>query len=172
MKPRPPSHKNEVTDRQPVPSYHNKEKFWFKECSQELREMSEMWWFFTCWRFPVFSEKSTSLRLAISMDTLLVYVIRRNKFLSSLGNQGPICCKQEEYMLVKVHMQPPRRSVFLWWFFLLASQDPVHPSWLGEDSCTISLDNSPGIQVKATPHKKTVFKGKIEHLCECKDNAS
>ena len=59
-----------------------------------------MWRFCTC-RFPSVQQKSTSARLAISMDMLPVYVIRRNKFFfSSLGNQRPTCCKWEQYMLV------------------------------------------------------------------------
>ena len=38
--------------------------------------------------------------LATSMNTLLPYVIKGNKFLSSLGNQRSLCYKQELYMLV------------------------------------------------------------------------
>ena len=44
-------------------------------------------------------ERSINASLATSMDTFLAYVIKRNKFLSSLGNQT-MCYKGEQYMLV------------------------------------------------------------------------
>ena len=45
-------------------------------------------------------QRNISASLATSIDTLQAYVIKRNKFLSSLGNQRPICCKQELYILM------------------------------------------------------------------------
>ena len=45
-------------------------------------------------------QRNISTSLDTIMDPLQAYAIRRNKFLSSLGNQRPICYKQELYMLV------------------------------------------------------------------------
>ena len=45
-------------------------------------------------------QRNISASLATSIDTLQAYVIKRNKLLSSLGNQKPMCYKQEIYMFV------------------------------------------------------------------------
>ena len=45
-------------------------------------------------------QRYISANPATSMDTLWAYVIKRNKFLSGLGNQMPICYKWEQYMLL------------------------------------------------------------------------
>ena len=99
VKPRPPSNKNDVSDRQPVPSYHNKKIFDSKhvyknkercqKCGDSLHAEG-----FQC------PAKNTSVSLVTSMDILLVYVTRRNKLLPSQGNLRPICYKQEQYMPV------------------------------------------------------------------------
>ena len=45
-------------------------------------------------------QRSINASLTTSMDTIPADVIKRNKFLSSLGTQRPICYKWEQYMLV------------------------------------------------------------------------
>ena len=46
-------------------------------------------------------QRSFNASLVISMDTLQAYVIKKNMFHSSQGNQRLICCKWEQYMLDK-----------------------------------------------------------------------
>ena len=94
VKPRPPSHKNDACGKQPIPLYHNKKSFDSKNVYKNKKKCQK-------WGDSLHVEgfqhptKSTSTRLAISIDTLLVYVSRRNQFLSSLGNQRPMCCMGE-----------------------------------------------------------------------------
>ena len=45
--------------------------------------MSKVWRFSTCRMFPVSSEKSISESLVTSLDILLIYVTKRNKFSSN-----------------------------------------------------------------------------------------
>ena len=101
VKSRPKSHKNDASDRQPVPSYHNNSKKSFntkhvyknKERCQTCDDSVHVEGF----QCPA---KNTSASLVTNLDILLVYVTRRNKFLPSQGNLMPICYKQEQCMHV------------------------------------------------------------------------
>ena len=94
VKPRPPSHKNDASDRQPVPSYHNinKRSFDAKEVYKNKERCQKCGYSLHAEGFQCPS-KNISANLVTSMDILQAYVIKRNKFLSSLGNQRSICCK-------------------------------------------------------------------------------
>ena len=93
VRPRPPSHKNDASDRPPVPSYHNNTNK--KRMKRDVKNVEIL----CMQKVSSVEQRSINASLAISMDTLLAYVIKRNKFLSSQGNQRPICYKWEQYML-------------------------------------------------------------------------
>ena len=102
VKPRSPSHKNDASDRQPVPLYYNntnKKSFDAKHVYKNKGRCQNVE-ILCMQKVSRVQQKSINARLATSMDTLLVYFNKRNKFLSSQGNQSPIYYKQEQYMLV------------------------------------------------------------------------
>ena len=103
VKPRPTSHKNDASDWQQVPSYHNnnyKKCFDTKDVYKKQGEMPEVWRFYTILRVSSVQQRNISESLATSMDTWQAYAIKRNRFLSGLGNQRTLCYKLELYMLV------------------------------------------------------------------------
>ena len=94
-KTRPPSHKNDTSDRKNnyKKSFDAKNVYTNKERCQKCRDSNHVEGF----QCPA---KNFNASLVTSMDTLQVYVFKRKKPHSSQGNERPICCKQELYMLV------------------------------------------------------------------------
>ena len=90
-----PSQKNDTHDRQHSykMSFDAKNVYKNKERCQKCGDSNYIKGF----QCPV---KNSNASLAINMKTLQASVTRRNKYLSSIGNQRPICFKQAQCMLV------------------------------------------------------------------------
>ena len=89
MKLRPPSCKynTRLQNTSTFIPWQQQEKFWCQACLQEQRrDANNVVTSVHVEGFPVSSEKNTSASLVTSLEILLVYVTRRNKFLPSQGN--------------------------------------------------------------------------------------
>ena len=106
VKPRPPSHKNDTSDRQShcKKRFDAKNVYRNKERHQKCGDSNHIEGF----QCPT---KNFNANLVISMDTLQASVIRRNKLHSSQGNQRLICYKQELFMLVINQNVPTQKIV-------------------------------------------------------------
>ena len=97
VKPRPPSHKNDNKYLHTTTVITRKALMqrMFTRTRRDARNEEILY----IMKVSSVQQRNISASLATSMGTLQVYVFKRNKFLLGLGNQRPICCKWEMYML-------------------------------------------------------------------------
>ena len=97
-KPRPPSQRNEASDRE-APSYHTKKSFDSKDVHKNKERCQKCGDSVHVEDFQS-PAKNTNVRIVIGMDTSQVFAFKNNKYLPSKGNPRPICYKWELFMLV------------------------------------------------------------------------
>ena len=128
MKPRPPSHKNDASDRQPVPSYHNYNKKSFdakhvyknKEICQKCGDSVHV-------EGSVCLVKKYQCKSCHKFDHFTSLCYHKNKFIPSQGNLRPICHKWEQCMHVTNSYAATQKVYLPVMNHLFASQDTGHP---------------------------------------------
>ena len=100
-------------------------------------------------------QRSSSVKLVTTLDTLLAFVIRKSKLHLSAGNQRHISCKQGQYMQKKVpYVVNQKITAQARITFACRSKCSAHKLI----SKASPLDNKLGLQIEVTPCKKLVSK--------------
>ena len=110
--------------------------------------------------------KKFQCRACLKFGHFTIFAIKRNKLCSSLAEQRGINCKQEQCMCVRMPYMASLERVPLMTNFACNSKYS-NTSQCQEGAHTISFDYKSYLQGETSSYKKSVYWGKIRHLCRC-----